>query len=263
MFAVNEYSDAQLFALVFFLLSAPVFLYFYLRAPLQEAVYPRALLPEAFQPRAPLPEPPAKLRAREEQPASVEPVHARETSAWLRPQHYAEPITPLAAQSPAPPASLPAPIARKQAPDLELAGYLAKALYWVPADRDFRIVVEAASLLDDGEENGQSEPENFASFVAGIEQGQTVSLILECPAAGETGCPLVLDATFQVFRLESRPMTVIFAAHSLAVEIPTKVEMCMRVSAGGTELGAIGFEVTVYPTNEALHPVEDGTDAGA
>ncbi len=242
---LKEFSDPQQFFLVFLALSLPIFLYFYFRAGRDAAapgVYSgqenQSAVQEAGANRTPEPlpapdegydtlEPTNGLMARDNAHASM--AHDALILPWRN----------------APPAEQ----------NLEPPAYTKMPQYRVPSSLSFKIMLEIECLLDElGEAALPAGTGKFGALFAEIGQGEEVGLLLECLSAAEDGRakepPVDIDAKYQALPLGSRPATVIFVAHSKSIESEAKAKMSLRIMSGGVKLGAIDFEITVYPSVE-------------
>jgi len=259
---LEEFTEAQLFFLVFLLLSLPVFLYFYFRGALETAV------PEqySFDGRPPAGTPGAVNRTLEPIAApdeGPEPLPAPAApAAFTSVPGDAEPRTgPMARSSHAPVAHdvaiLPwhkdSAVQQQEPPE-----FSEKPEYWVPGGLSFRIMVRIECLLDDlGDETAlPAGAGKFGALVAEIGQGEEVGLFLECLSASQDGRgeepPVDIDARYQALPLGPRPATVIFVARSMPVESEAKARMSLWIMSGAVKLGAIDFEIAVYPSAEAV-----------
>ena len=123
----------------------------------------------------------------------------------------------------------------------------------VRGNRHFEISVDIESLIEAPEARQGASPEPAAAIgeplIAEITPRSRVGLILEClPApdsAGREERLITIDAPYQVLSWGSRPLTVLFSAHSGPVQATAKANMLLWVAAQGVELGTIEFDIAV------------------
>ncbi|MGB8737934.1 MAG: hypothetical protein WCD20_17755 [Rhodomicrobium sp.] len=247
MSALQEFSGAQQFFLVFVLLSSPVFLYFYLRATLGRArPKPHTAELSQFPLSSGLPatdaEAPSLRESIAEPVGNVEPAQDHRDGMFPRgtfPAPYDIVILPL----------------RQRPSAAGEAGFPAKPRYQVLGGHSFQIVLEVKGLLTPQElaeeMDSPEDDEESGLLIAEIVEGETVGLTLECLPSSEDAQgdsqPIDIDSTYQAFSLGSRPVTAIFMAHARPVETETSAAMSLRIMAGGVAAGRIDFEITVYP----------------
>jgi len=273
MSILREFSEAQIFFFFFLLLSLPAFLYLYLIATRDTATPAQ----DSFEGQ-----PASKLPQTTER--SLQPMPASDYGCNPSAEPRAALLEGKAAKWPASGAAdVLAPVTsdtdrRKELPaagmahppidrnvailpwhprplavhKLEAAPLSQERGYQVPAGLTFGIMVEIGCLADGlGDETALPESAGTSGLFE-IGQGDEVGLFLEClpcaPNAWEEDLPVEIDVPYQAFRLESRPLTAVFAARSKPAGNAAKAKMLLRIISGSVELGTIDFELTVDPS---------------
>jgi len=248
MSVMESLSDAQLFFLVFVVLSSPVFIFFYLRGALT-GIKPNEPLAGRTQTAS---EPP-RVSDKASEP-DIHPSAARTAATDAQ-----APLLPESAVNLPAPESLSGALETPAGKSRGQVQFSVEAPDRVPDNHDFEISVEIESFPDRlkpaDEMPSPRIGEICGSPVEENKQEPRLALILECMPIADgirrEKRPITIYAPYRAVSWRSRPLKAKFAAHSNAVESKAKANMVLWVTARGIALGTIDFEITVDPSAEA------------